>query len=305
MLNNGQQKKLISLCGANIYFDVSMARFCTLRAGGRAAALAEAGKTDLVSALLDYCRRENLPWRVIGRGSNILVKDEGFPGILIRLGGELSALEGDAVSGVITAGGGCLLAELLGYCRRNGLGGLEFLAGIPGSVGGSIRMNAGAFGQSLAESLLGVKIVTSDGSQHEITREQWQSGYRSFTIEGLDMEGVIILMTKFQLAAASSEQIGAKIQNFLQLRNEKQPSSMPSAGSFFKNPENDFAGRLIEAAGLKGLRIGAAMVSPAHANFIVNVGGATATDILQLMRRVQEKVRIKTGIFLEPEVHII
>lgn len=305
MLNEGQQRTLISLCGANVGFDVSMARFCTLRAGGRAAALAEPEETAQVSMLLEYCRSEHLPWRVIGRGSNILVRDEGFPGIFIRLGGEFAAISGDAVSGVLTAGGGCLLAELLGYCRRNGLGGLEFLAGIPGSVGGSIRMNAGAFGQSIGDSLQGVTIVTSDGAQHERTREQWRSGYRSFAIGGLDMEEVIILTTQFQLTAAASEHIGAKIQKILQLRKKKQAFSMPSAGSFFKNPENDFAGRLIEAAGLKGLCIGAAMVSPAHANFIVNVGGATATDILQLMRFVQEKVRTKTGIFLEPEVHII
>lgn len=305
MLTKEQQRALISLCGPDVSFDVSMARFCTLRAGGRAAALAGSLDVEQLTALLEYCCLECLPWRCIGRGSNLLVREEGFAGILIRLLGEFTAITGEASAGIIIAGGGCLLAELLGHCRHAGLSGLEFLAGIPGSVGGSVGMNAGAFGHCLTKSLQRLTVVTGDGSVRTLTQGEWTSGYRSFTIDGLDMEKTVIAQAEFRLARSTPEQVEETMKEFLKLRRAKQPSSLPSAGSFFKNPPGDFAGRLIEDAGLKGERIGGAMVSPEHANFIVNAGGATATDIVRLMRLVQGKVRSTTGIFLEPEVHII
>ena len=305
MLTKQQQRELADLCGPNVAFDVSMAPFCTLRAGGKAAALAGPQDVEQLSALLGYCRRESLPWRCIGRGSNLLVRDRGFAGILIRLQGGFATITGEASAGIVIAGGGCLLAELLAHCRRAGLSGLEFLAGIPGSVGGSVRMNAGAFDHCLTESLQRLTILTGDGSVRTMTQGEWKDGYRSFTVDGLDMEKTIIAEAEFRMLRSTSEQVGGMMQEFLHLRRAKQPPSMPSAGSFFKNPVGDFAGRLIEETGLKGECVGGAMVSPVHANFIVNAGGATATDIVCLMRRVQEKVRSKTGIFLEPEVHII
>jgi len=305
MLTKEQQRVLMSLCGSEVAFDVSMARFCTLRAGGRAAALAGVRDLQQLSALLAYCRRESLPWRCIGRGSNILVQDEGFAGILIRLRGGFSAVTPGAPQGIVIAGGGCLLAELLAHCRDVGLSGLEFLAGIPGSVGGAVGMNAGAFGHSIDESLQRLTVVTGDGLVRTIRQGEWTGDYRSFTIDGLDMEKTVIAQAEFRLARSIPEQVEETTKEFLKLRRAKQPSSMPSAGSFFKNPVGDFAGRLIEDAGLKGERIGGAMVSPEHANFIVNADDATAMDIVRLMRLVQGKVRSATGIFLEPEVHII
>jgi UDP-N-acetylmuramate dehydrogenase len=249
-----------------------------------------------------------MAWRVIGRGSNILVTDAGFPGILVRLTGEFRTVRNvdETDSAVVTAGGGCLLAELLGYCRRHGLGGLEFLTGIPGGVGGAVRMNAGAFGHAFGEMLARVVVVVgTDGEVQTKKKGEWHCGYRRFEISGCDMDRIIILSAEFGLQKTDSAQIGETMDNYRLLRREKQPPSFPSAGSFFKNPAGDFAGRLIEAAGLKGLCVGGAMVSPAHANFIINTGGATATDIINLMHRVQERVKAKTGIFLEPEVHII
>ncbi len=305
MLTKEQQRELADLCGPNVAFDVSMARFCTLRAGGRATALAGVQDLQQLSALLDYCRLESLPWRCIGRGANILVREEGFAGILIRLRGEFTAITAEASAGIVIAGGGCLLAELLAHCRHAGLSGLEFLAGIPGSVGGAVGMNAGAFGHCLTESLQRLTVVIDDGSVRTMTQGEWTGDYRSFTVDGLDMEKTVIAQAEFRLVWSTPEQVGARAKEFLKLRRTKQPSSMPSAGSFFKNPVGDFAGRLIEDAGLKGERIGGAMVSPEHANFIVNAGDATATDIVRLMRLVQGKVRSTTGIFLEPEVHII
>ncbi|HHB75864.1 MAG TPA: UDP-N-acetylmuramate dehydrogenase [Desulfobulbus sp.] len=304
-LNREQQRALRSLCGSDVAFDITMARFCTLRAGGPAAALAGPQDLQQLSALLAYCRQERLPWRCIGRGSNILVQDEGFAGILIRLRGKLATIRREASPGIVIAGGGCLLAELLAHCRDAGLSGLEFLVGIPGSVGGSVRMNAGAFGHCLTESLQRLTVVTGDGSVHILRQGEWTGDYRSFTVDGLDMEKTVIAQAEFLLAPSTSGRIEETTKEYLQQRRAKQPSSMPSAGSFFKNPVGDFAGRLIEEAGLKGERVGGAMVSPEHANFIVNAGGATATDIVRLMRLVQEKVRETTGISLEPEVHII
>ncbi len=305
MLTKRQQKDLVNLCGSSVAFDVSMASFCTLRAGGRAVALAGPQNLDQLSALLEYCRHECLLWRCIGRGSNILVREEGFPGILIGLQGDFTSIIGEVSTGVVIAGGGCLLAGLLAHCRRAGLSGLEFLAGIPGSVGGSVRMNAGAFGHCLAELLHRLTVVTGDGSECTMTQGEWTSSYRSFTVDGLDLEKTVIAQAEFRLVPSTRKRIEATTQKILKLRRDKQPSTMPSVGSFFKNPAGDFAGRLIEDTGLKGERIGGAMVSPAHANFIINAGGATATDIMLLMRLVQEKVWSKTGIFLEPEVHII
>jgi len=304
-LNQERQRALMSLCGSDIAFDVSMARFCTLRVGGRAAALAGVQDLQQLSALLAYCRRESLPWRCIGRGSNILVQDEGFAGILIRLRGGFSAVTPGASQGVVIAGGGCLLAELLAHCRDAGLSGLEFLAGIPGSVGGAVGMNAGAFDHSIAESLQRLTVVTGEGLVRTIRQGEWKGDYRSFTVNGLEMEKTVIVQAEFRLVASAPERIEETMKEFLKRRRVKQPCSMPSAGSFFKNPVGDFAGRLIEEVGLKGERVGGAMVSPEHANFIVNAGGATATDIVRLMRLVQEKVRSATGISLEPEVHII
>ncbi len=305
MLTPRQQRELAELCGPDVAFDVAMAPFCTLGAGGRAAALAGPQDVEQLAALLSFCRRQALPWRCIGRGSNLLVRDQGFDGILIRLQGGFTTITTTAADGIVRAGGGSLLAGLLAHCRRAGLSGLEFLAGIPGSVGGAVRMNGGAFGHCIAESLQRLTIVTGDGSVGVMRQGEWQCGYRSFSIDGLDMEKTIIAEAEFQLLPAPSAQVEGKMREFLLLRRAKQPSSLPSAGSFFKNPTGDFAGRLIEEAGLKGERVGGAMVSPAHANFIVNAGSATATDIIRLMRRVQEKVQRRTGIFLEPEVHII
>ncbi len=284
-----------------------MAVYSTFKAGGRAAALADVQNLDQLAALLEYCRREVIPWRVIGRGSNILVTDSGFNGILFRLGGDFRTVrrKNESEPEVVDAGGGCLLADLLSWCRRHGLGGLEFLAGIPGGVGGAVRMNAGAFGRSIGELLHSVSIIAVDGVVEEKTAAELSLGYRCCTVEGYGPNQAVILSATLQLQSADGEQIAKNMRNYMLQRKKNQPSASPSAGSFFKNPEGDYAGRLIEASGLKGARVGGAMVSPVHANFIVNDGGeATAADILELMHKVQEKVKQQTGIFLEPEVHI-
>lgn len=306
MLSHEQQQELRARC-ASVAFDVSMADYSTFRAGGSAWGLADVRERSQLASLLRYCKREAIDWRVIGRGSNILVRDTGFAGILFRLSGafrEIRLVHEEGIP-VVTTGGGCLLAELLGWCRRHGLGGLEFLAGIPGSVGGAVRMNAGAFGHAVGEFLRSIVIIGGSGVPEEKKREELVLGYRDCTLGDRGWDRVILISAGFRLEKSGSERITEKMQEYLARRKQGQPLNAPSAGSFFKNPEGDYAGRLIESAGCKGARVGGALVSPVHANFIVNDSGeATATDILALKDRVQEKVRERTGILLEPEVHI-
>jgi len=307
MLSPNQQQQLQEISEHSIKFNVSMAKYSTLKAGGQTAALVDVRNAKQLTALLFYCGQEEIPWRVIGRGSNILVTDSGFAGIICRLAGEFKVIQQQSENkpALITVGGGCLLAELLAWCRQHGFGGLEFLAGIPGGVGGAIRMNAGAFGREIGEVLYSVTIAGSDGVLQEVLVSDITLTYRNCAIVGFDISQLIILAATLQLQEEDCAKVKHKMQDYVTQRKEKQPVTHPSAGSFFKNPEGDYAGRLIEVTGLKGLRIGGAMVSPVHANFIINAGGnATAADIINLMHNVQEKVQEQTGIFLEPEVHI-
>ncbi len=307
MLTARQQQEIKKLSPNSVKFNVSMARYSTLKAGGQAAALADVGDRQQLTSLLKYCGREHIPWRVIGRGSNILVTDAGFAGVICRLGGEFKTIRrtGGNTAAQVTAGGGCLLAELLSWCRKEGLGGLEFLVGIPGGAGGAVRMNAGAFGHELGEALESICIASLDGEIAEVWAGEMSLTYRNCAIKGIDMARCVILAATFHLQKVGTAKVKLNMEDYLARRKEKQPVRQPSAGSFFKNPEGDYAGRLIEATGLKGLRVGGAMVSPGHANFIVNVEGkATATDIVELMHDVQKKVEDHTSIFLEPEVHI-
>lgn len=307
MLRLKQKQWLQHFAHEAVSFDVSMAGYSTFKTGGRAAALVDVGTKRQLLALMQFVRQEHLPWRVIGRGSNILISDLGFAGVLFRLQGSFREIvpREDIGEGVrIEVGAGCLLAQLLGWCQKRGLAGLEFLAGIPGGVGGAIRMNAGAFTQSIGERLHALFLVGEEGIPFELAAGDLDFGYRKMHIAGRDMERIVVLAADFNLQREESEKIEARMRKNLLQRKEKQPVNLPSAGSFFRNPEGDFAGRLIEEAGLKGLRIGGAMVSPVHANFIVNAGEATASDIIQVMRTVQEKVEAEAGIFLEPEVHI-
>jgi UDP-N-acetylmuramate dehydrogenase len=307
MLSSSQQQVLLEISEDSIKFDVSMARYSTFKAGGQAAALVDVQDKKQLTALLRYCRQQNISWRVIGRGSNILVTDSGFAGVICRLAGEFKKVQqlSESDPTVITAGGGCLLAELLAWCRQHGLGGLEFLAGIPGGTGGAIRMNAGAFGREIGELLQSVMIAGPDGALQVVPVGNIIRIYRHCAVDGLDMDQCIILAATLRLRKSDCRGIQQKMEKYVALRKKKQPVIHPSAGSFFKNPKDDYAGRLIEISGLKGLRSGGAMVSSVHANFIINAGGkATATDIITLMHNVQEKVQKQTGIFLEPEVHI-
>lgn len=252
--------------------------------------------------MVSYLATEQIPYLVLGRGSNLLVRDDGFKGVALILKEELAKVEPNGKSDkVVVAGGGLALFELLDYCKAKGLGGLEFLAGIPGTAGGAVAMNAGAWGCEVGGLVQQVQLVTSKGEVTTLGPSRLKFAYRSLSIP----KGAVIISVKFELNRESSEIVMEKVSNYLKRRHEKQPSGYPSGGSVFKNPPGDYAGRLIEKTGLKGKKIGGAMISPKHANFIVNTGGARAADILALMDLIRIRVKEQTGIELEPELRLV
>ena len=309
-MNSSQRAELASLCRL-IRWDVDMGAYSTFRTGGTVEALAETGDLKELAGIMRWLHRQQIPWRVIGGGSNILVTRRLHEGIFIRLRGSVNEVvavsEGTGIGAAcqVQAGAGCSLAALLSWCIRNGLAGLEFMAGIPGSVGGAIRMNAGAFGHSISEALQSVQWINAQGEMLEAFRDEMVFSYRHSLFPGEPTAKILITRGVFQLLHADRDQLTARYREIVAQRRQKQPSAYGSAGSIFKNPEGDFAGRLIEQAGLKGKMFGKAMVSPQHANFIVNTGGAEPEDIIGLMQEVQRKVLQQSGVLLEPEVHII
>jgi UDP-N-acetylmuramate dehydrogenase len=297
-----------------IEFDVSMASYSTLRAGGRAAGLIDIYQLSELQEFVGLLHEQELAFRVVGRGSNILVTDKGFPGVVIRLKGELENIHSvenrehwgrEDEKQLITVGAGCSLARFLSWCTQQGLSGLEFMTGIPGSVGGAVWMNAGALGGEISDCLHSMTLLNSSGKLIEVPRSELYFSYRRAELIEKEMKGLVVASACFALNVGVKEEVRSRCAVFLAQRKEKQPTGVASAGSFFKNPMGDAAGRLIEAAGLKGCSCGEAMVSPVHANFIVNTGKGTATDILTLMEQVQEKVFQKFAVRLEPEVEII
>jgi UDP-N-acetylmuramate dehydrogenase len=310
-MNQKQYDELISGWSDSVQWDVDMAAYSTLRAGGRADALIDVQDLDELRNLL--CRLEELQvsCRVIGRGSNVLVSEQGYSGVIIRLQGELNSvtrLDEESRSGnpvVIKAGAGCSMSRLVSWCTRHDLTGLEFMVGIPGSVGGAVWMNAGAWRHEIGERLKAIELVDYSGHLMVVPVSELKLSYRNVDLKEGDLENRIISSATFVLKPGREEQIRVRCEQYLGRRRGKQPTGVASAGSFFKNPPGDSAGRLIEAAGLKGASCGQAMVSKVHANFIVNTGRATAADIVTLMQQVQDVVFQQFGIRLEPEVQIL
>ena len=272
----------------------------SFRCGGAADLFVTPGSLGELMNVLDLVRTKNIPYLVLGNGSNVLFKDGGYHGVVIRIGEGMDRvrIEGQTVF----AEPGVSLAKLAKMAAEEGLSGLEFACGIPGSLGGAVFMNAGAYDHELKEVLLSVSSINHLGMMKDRKAEDCGLGYR----HSIFMEnGEVILGVKLFLKPDSRMDISDRMKEYTLRRNSKQPVHRPSAGSFFKRPEGHFAGKLIEDAGLKGLQIGGAQVSPMHAGFIVNNGGATATDVLDLMRVVQETVLDKSGVMLEPEVRIV
>jgi UDP-N-acetylmuramate dehydrogenase len=285
-----------------VHWDCPMDRYTTFRVGGPAEALCTCQDLPRLQWLMGFLHREGIPFVVLGKGSNVLVKDTGFPGIVVRLGGSLASLQqGKDGPLSLAAGGGAPIRKILNYCMERGLSGLEFLAGIPGTAGGAAAMNAGAWGREMSDAVQAIESVDAAGEVVSRDRSRLRFSYRALSLP----EGCVIAKVLLLLAQEEAAEVSRRIQEYLVRRRAGQPLDLPSAGSVFRNPPNDYAGRLIEEAGLKGKKIGGAMISPKHANFIVNEGGARAEDILALVRHVRERVRDRTGIELEPEIRVI
>jgi len=285
--------------GGEVMVNEMMLRHTTLRVGGPAEVFVEPVDLPAFRKLVSWARTMGIVTRVIGSGSNILVPDEGIKGITIRLSSpsfRMIGVRGDEM----LCGAGARISDLVKYCIEKGMGGLEFLAAIPGTVGGAVAMNAGAWGRDIAGVIRGVTVVHADGSVSRIGRDGLAFGYRKCSIP----RGEFIVSATFGVSCRRSGEIREEVAGHAAERRRRFPEG-PSAGSIFKNPPGDYAGRMIEAAGLKGETCGRAQISTVHANFIVNLGGARAVDVLRLIEMAGEAVQRMFSVELEPEIDIL
>lgn len=277
-----------------------LASYTTFRIGGPADALVMPENPAELQEVLRYCAAGGIPLFIMGRGSNLLVRDKGIRGVVVKLEGEFNRVD---VSGTaVRAGAGALLSETARIALRHGLGGMEFAHGIPGSIGGAVVMNAGAYDGEMKNIVVGVQVADRQGGFRTMDRAAMSLGYRQSALQGSDL---IVTEVNLELHPADPEAVRAKMDDLAARRRAKQPLDLPSAGSTFKRPPGHFAGALIEQAGLKGLRVGDAQVSELHAGFIVNRGQATAADVLTLLGIIQQKVREKFGVKLESELKVV
>jgi UDP-N-acetylenolpyruvoylglucosamine reductase len=285
--------------GAMIRRDELLAKHTTLRVGGPADAYVEpASETDL-AGIVKFCGARGVPFFVMGRGSNLLVRDGGFRGVVICLAhANFGRIEVDGER--LRCGAGARLKNVAAEAKRNGLSGVEFLEGIPGSVGGALRMNAGAMGSQTFDVVESVRLMNFDGNIRELTPQEMAVEYRACAT----LKSNIALGAVFKCKSAPRQEIEARMKTFSEKRWESQPAA-PSAGCMFKNPAQIPAGKLVDELGLKGMRVGGAMVSAEHGNFIVNDGTATARNILDLIDLLKQRAKTERGISLQTEVEII
>ena len=284
---------------SEICLNEPMARHSTFKAGGPASIFAIADSLEELRVTTRLAREMGIPLLIVGRGSNLLVSDNGFKGIVLRLGGYFGRINIDGR--YVQAGAAITLPKLVQATYKAGLKSLAFAVGIPGTLGGAVMVNAGAYGECIANYVKTVTIYSFEGRLKAYGRNEIKFGYRNSSLPG---EG-IILEVMLKLEEGDMALVKLRMERYFKARKDSQPVSFASAGSVFKNPKDQFAGRLIEEAGCKGWRKGNAMVSEKHANFIVNLGNAKASDIYGLLRRVQDRVQAKTGILLEPEIKLI
>ncbi len=291
--------------------DAPMSKYTSFKAGGNAKALINVTSIEDLKALLKLFNEKGVKHMVLGNGSNTLFKDSGYDGIVLRnaIEGEISYdkdpanLEVGEKCQVTVSGTGILLSVLARAVAAESLTGLEFASGIPGSLGGALFMNAGAYGGEMVQVVKTVRVISPDGKEDKIfTNEEMELSYRHSILEE---NGHIAVEAVLELAKGEKTAIMAEMKELATKRNTKQPVTFPSAGRTFKRPEGHFAGKLVEDAGLKGVSVGGAEVSTLHSGFIINKGGATATDILELIALVQNRVYDEFGVELKPEVRII
>lgn len=278
-----------------------LAPYTTMKVGGPADLFIEPNSIENLEKVIHLLKENEIPYLVIGRGSNLLISDAGVSGAVIRLGNDLNELEINEET--VTVGAGYSLVALSTLISRQGLSGLEFASGIPGSVGGSVYMNAGAHGSEMKNVVEKVLILLEDGTLRWFTNEEMKFTYRTSVLQK-EVKG-IILKVVFKLTKGNKEEIISMMQNNKDYRKKTQPYHLPCCGSVFRNPLPNYAGRLIEDANLKGYQIGGAQVSEMHANFIVNANGATANDIMELINYIKKTIYDLNNIELHTEVEII
>ncbi len=276
-----------------------MGRHTTFRIGGPADRFVTVGTREQLLALVGLLEADRLPWMIVGNGSDLLVSDAGYRGCVLALGGEFKAVKLLPDGRTLRAGAGANLAAACTFARDHSLSGLEFAWGIPGTVGGAVYMNAGAYGGEMRDVLVQTGHLARPGAIETVPAEQLALGYRSSRYRE---SGEIVLFADLQLTPGDPVEIAARMDDLMARRKAKQPYDLPSAGSVFKRPKEGYAAALIESCGLKGRRVGGAQVSPKHAGFIVNTGGATCANVQELIEIVRQEVREKTGVALECEV---
>ncbi|MBR0447004.1 MAG: UDP-N-acetylmuramate dehydrogenase [Clostridia bacterium] len=298
-------QKLIDIAtelGCTVTQQASMAEATTFRIGGPADLLVDIPNDSAAAAIIAVCSHEDIPYMFIGNGSNLLVGDKGIRGAVLRLVEGEPVLQPELGDGVIYAPAGMQLKHLCQFARDNSLTGLEFAFGIPGTVGGAVYMNAGAYDGEMSQVVTMAHCITPEGERGVLPVAELELGYRH---SALMEKGYIVTGVTLQLKLGDYDAIAAKMKDLMGRRRDKQPLEYPSAGSFFKRPTGYFAGALVEQTGLKGFRVGDAQVSEKHAGFVVNRGHATAAEMLELCRQVQEKVYEAHGVRLEPEVRFV
>lgn len=293
-------RERLSAITDNVVYDEPMSKHTTFRIGGTADAFVSPENALEIEKIIHFCKDTDTPYMLMGNGSNMLVGDGGIRGVVIHIGNGMSKcrIEGEEVY----ADAGILMSTLSKKILEANLTGFEFAGGIPGTLGGGIYMNAGAYGGELKDIIENVTFICPDGLIKTETADKLDFGYRHSMFEN---GGYNILSCKLKLKKGNYDEIKALMADYNKRRSDKQPLSQPSAGSTFKRPEGYFAGKLIQDAGLMGYSVGGAMVSDKHAGFVVNKGDATAKDVLDLIKYVQDTVEEKFGVKLEPEVRLI
>lgn len=282
----------------NVVFDEEMKKHTTFKIGGKADAFIKAKSVGEIRQILEFCKNNGADCFIMGNGSNLLVGDNGIRGVVMQIDMTGCEIDGEKV----TAQSGILMSSLAKKILAAELSGFEFASGIPGTLGGGIFMNAGAYGGELKDIIEEVTYIDEDNKIKTAKQPELDFGYRHSMFSDRQC---VILSCVMNLKKGNPEEIKAKMADFTQRRNEKQPVNMPSAGSTFKRPEGYFAGKLIQDAGLMGYSIGGAQVSEKHAGFVVNKGGATASDVMKLIEHIQKTIKEKFDVTLEPEIRLI
>lgn len=294
-------EKFSGLLGEDrVFLDEPMSRHTTFRIGGPADYFLVPGSVEDIRGIMEICKEEEIPYFILGNGSNLLVSDSGYRGAVIQIFRNMSGISVEGET--IRASAGALLSGIAAAAKNASLTGFEFAGGIPGTIGGAVVMNAGAYGGEMKDVLTRVTVLDKEGKILELSLEQLQLGYRTSIVK---KAGYLVLEAELSLKKGDPEAIGAYMKELSQMRTGKQPLEYPSAGSTFKRPEGYFAGKLIMDSGLRGYRVGGAQVSEKHCGFVINTGGASAADVRKLMDDVTRIVQEKYGVTLEPEVKFL